>query len=78
MLPIVRILTAKKPFNLQQPFTTAKHDSHIKSTGADYFLDIDYDKLHITEQQKNHIMQDFSKVCKILFTYLEQSNTNVK
>lgn len=23
-------------------------------------------------------MQDFSKVCKILFTYLEQSNTNVK
>ena len=34
----IRILTAKEPYNMNLPFQKELHDTHIKSSGGDYFL----------------------------------------
>ena len=36
------IITADKPFNMDHPFTKAKHDTHVKSTGADLTIKKDF------------------------------------
>lgn len=62
----IRILTAKEPYNMNLPFKKEIHDTHIKSSGDDYFLNKDYKNLHITIKQRDAIIQEFKKISKIL------------
>jgi hypothetical protein len=73
----IRILTAKEPYNLNLPFHKEVHDTHIKSSGGDYFLKEDYKNLNITITQCNSIIDEFRKISKILEKILK-NNTHTK
>lgn len=68
----IRILTAKEPYNLNVPFQKEVHDTHIKSSGGDFFLRKDYKNLNITITQCNAIIAEFIKISKILENILKQ------
>ena len=78
VFPIIRIITAKQPFNLTIPFSTDVHDSHIKSTGDDLFLHTDYAHLHIKESQIELILEQINVICEILFNYLKNDKTSIE
>lgn len=73
----IRILTAKEPYNLNLPFQKEVHDTHIKSSGGDFFLRKDYKNLNITITQCNDIIKEFTKISKIMENILKQ-DTSVK
>ena len=60
----IRILTAKEPYNLNLPFQKEGHDTHIKSSGGDFFLRKDYKNLNITITQCNSIIVEFIRIRK--------------
>lgn len=74
----IRILTAKEPYNMDLPFQKEVHDTHIKSSGGDYFLkndSEDYKNLQITLQQRDKIIKEFKIISKILENiFIKDSN----
>jgi len=67
-----KILTAKEKFNMDPPFSTAKHDTHVKSTDKYYTFKRDFNKdnlgsdIEITANIKNKILKSCYKICGIL------------
>jgi len=73
----IRILTAKEPYNMDLPFQKELHDTHIKSSGGDYFLKSDsedYKNLQITLHQRDKIINEFRKISKILENILKKDS----
>ena len=73
----IRILTAKEPYNMDLPFQKELHDTHIKSSGGDYFLkndSEDYKNLQITLHQRDEIINEFRKISKILENILKKDS----
>lgn len=70
----IRVLTALEPYNMNLPFTKEIHDTHIKSSGGDYFLLTDYKNLHITREKCDFIINEFRVVCGILEKILKKDN----
>jgi len=78
----IRILTAKDKYTVDLPFNKDVHDTHIKSSGDDYFLDDHYTNLNmsrntpITVQQKNQIITDIWKITKLISKILLSDNSS--
>jgi len=80
-----KILTAKEKFNMDFPFSTSKHDTHIKSTEKYYTFKHDFNKdnlginIEITENIKNKILKSCYEICGILTRMiLEKTGANKK
>ena len=79
------IITANKKFDMELPFTTDKHDTHIKSTEKYYTFKHDFNKdnlginIEITENIKNKILNSCYEICGILTRMiLEKTGANKK
>jgi hypothetical protein len=70
------ILTAKEPFNMLEPFTKDKHDSHFYSTNDDYNYPKDFinDNLNknITENDKNELWNKIIEIMKPISKTMEK------
>jgi len=73
VLETAKILTAKKPYNLDLPLSKDVHDTHMDSTDADYFFPKDLD---IPENNKATIMLGIRKIAKYLTNILIGSCNN--
>ena len=72
----IRILTAKEKYTIDLPFNKDVHDTHIKSSGDDFFLDEHYTNFNMpmneqmnksmTIKQKNKIINDICKITKLI------------
>jgi glutathione synthase/RimK-type ligase-like ATP-grasp enzyme len=71
---MIRIFTAYKPYNIDIPFDKKVHDTHRKSTGYDYFLHSDYEKLKITDKQLKSIINKFKLICHLLESMIKKTN----
>lgn len=67
VLETTKILTAKKPYNLDLPLSKEVHDTHMDSSDADYFFPKDLD---IPENDKTTINLGIRKIAKYLTNIL--------
>jgi hypothetical protein len=68
-----KILTALEPFDMNDPFTKAKHDTHLKSTGADYFISSDFTTDNLGLEITDSIYNKFYNKCKKLCSGITKS-----
>ena len=66
LLNDIKIYIAKEPYSTDVPFRKEVHDSHLKSTDDDFFLEKNYEQLHITIIQRDYIIREFNKIANIL------------
>ena len=76
-----KILTAKEKFDMELPFTTDKHDTHVKSTEKYYTFKHDFNENNlnktITDTDKHKIYESCKNICKILTDLiLEKTGSN--
>jgi hypothetical protein len=64
------ILTAKEPFDMDTPFTKDKHDTHGRSTIADFFYPQDFNSKNlgreISDKQKKELWNKVRDICKAI------------
>jgi hypothetical protein len=75
ILDDINICTAEEPYSTDIPFRKEVHDSHFKSTGGDFFLNENYEQLHITITQRDYIISEFNKIAKILENIMKRDTS---
>ena len=81
LLDYGEIITANKKFDMELPFTTDKHDTHVKSTEKYYTFKHDFNENNlnktITDTDKHKIYESCKNICKILTDLiLEKTGSN--
>ena len=71
LLDFGKILTAKEPFDMNDPFTKNKHDTHVNSTERDFIFPDDFtitniNKFCIPDEILNKIIPIFSILTRII------------
>lgn len=67
LLNFSKILTAKEPFDMLEPFSTAKHDTHVKSTDDDYTFHNDFNSANLNVKvTKKELDKLWSKIRDIM------------
>jgi hypothetical protein len=61
-----KIVTAAEPFDMNEPFTKEKHDTHHKSTNADYFISKDFTTENIGIEINETIIKQIFTKCKTI------------
>ena len=82
LLDFGKIITAAEPFDMNHPFTIAKHDSHLKYTGADLTIKKDFTTENIgisgIEDKWNDIYKRCQKMCSgITKMIISKTNGNI-
>jgi hypothetical protein len=61
-----KIITASELFDMNEPFTAAKHDTHIKSTDADYLISKHFTTENIGTNITDTIIKQIFTKCKLI------------
>jgi len=61
-----KIYTAKTQFNTNVPFSKEVHDSHLKSTDANYFFPKEFNEANLGVPITKQILDDFNEKCRII------------
>jgi hypothetical protein len=61
---IGKILTAKERFNVKLPFSKDVHDTHFKSTDADYFFPKDFNDANLDVPITQKMQDEFNTKCR--------------
>lgn len=76
-----KILTAKEPFDMLEPFSKDKHDTHVKSTDNDYNFPKDfkneYLNISINKEDKDILWNKISDICKAISKGIEKQKKNL-
>lgn len=81
LLDFGKIFTAKEPFDMLEPFTKEKHDTHIKSTDDDYSFGNDFNNENlnksITKEDKDILWNKIIDICKAISKGTEKEKRNL-
>jgi hypothetical protein len=76
-----KILTAKEPFDMLEPFSKAKHDTHFKSTDKDYRFPKDFTSenlnVPITEKDKDVLWNKIIDIMKPIAKEMEKNKNEL-
>jgi hypothetical protein len=77
LLKFTKILTAKEKFDMLDPFTVNKHDTHVNSTDDDYFFPKNFTSnnlgIDMDDFKMNTLWKHITKICKILARIFEDN-----
>ncbi len=82
LLNYARIVTAKEPFDMIEPFTKEKHDTHLKSTDDDYNFANDFNNENlnksITKEDKDILWNKITEILIPIAKTMEKNKNQIK